>query len=117
MGSHFTEERDRMRVVLGLLKEKGAFFIDSRTTPRSQGYDLARSMGLETATRDVFLDNVQETAAIRKQLELLAATARKRGSAIGICHPHKTTLQVLAVALPELQRQGITFVQASALVR
>ncbi|MDD3295024.1 MAG: divergent polysaccharide deacetylase family protein, partial [Geobacteraceae bacterium] len=33
MGSCYTEDRDRMRSVLGILKENGMFFVDSMTTP------------------------------------------------------------------------------------
>jgi hypothetical protein len=65
----------------------------------------------------VFLDNAQDVAAIRAQIRLLAQVASKRGSAIGICHPHKATIQALAAELPILNRQGITFVYASKLAR
>jgi polysaccharide deacetylase 2 family uncharacterized protein YibQ len=117
MGSRFTEERDKMETVLGFLKEKGLFFIDSKTSPRSVGNPLAREMAIENAGRNVFLDNVQDVEAIREQLEQLAAIARRKGAAIGICHPHKATIQALAAAMPELQRSGITFVSAAVLVR
>jgi uncharacterized protein len=117
MGSRFTEERDKMETVLGFLKGKGLFFIDSKTTPRSVGSTLAREMGIENASRNVFLDNVQDVEAIRGQLEQLAALARRKGAAIGICHPHKATIQALAEAMPELQKSGITFVYAADLVR
>jgi polysaccharide deacetylase 2 family uncharacterized protein YibQ len=117
MGSRFTEERDKMETVLGYLKGKGLFFIDSKTTPRSVGNSLAREMGIENASRNVFLDNVQDAEAIREQLEQLAAMARRKGAAIGICHPHKATIQALAAAMPELQKSGITFVYAADLVR
>ena len=117
MGSRFTEDRQKMGVVLSVLKEKGLFFVDSRTSPRSVGYSLARDMGMQAGTRDVFLDNVQEEKAIRGQLEQLAAIARKRGSAIGICHPHGATILTLASALPQLREQGIRFVPVSELVR
>ena len=117
MGSRFTEDRGKMETVLGFLKGKGLFFIDSRTTPRSVGNSLARGMGLETASRNVFIDNVQDVGAIREQLEQLAAMARRKGGAIGICHPHKATIQALVTAMPELQRSGITFVYAADLVR
>ena len=117
MGSRFTEDRAKMGTVLGFLKGKGLFFIDSRTTPRSVGNSLAREMGLETASRNVFIDNVQEVGAIEEQLEQLAAMARHKGGAIGICHPHKTTIQALSATMPELQRSGITFVYAADLVR
>ena len=117
MGSRFTEDRPKMGTVLKVLKGKGLFFIDSKTTPRSVGDRLAQEMGIPAASRNVFLDNVQEVGAIRVQLNQLAGMARKNGSAIGICHPHKTTLEALATALPALKGEGITFVYASVLVR
>lgn len=117
MGSRYTEERNKMVPVLGFLKERGLFFIDSKTTPRSVGSSLAREMGVETASRNVFLDNVQDVEAIRAQLEQLAGLARRKGAAIGICHPHKATIQALAETLPELKKEGITFVYAADLVR
>lgn len=117
MGSRFTEEREKMGAVLGFLKEKGLFFIDSKTTPRSVGSSLAREMGIETASRNVFLDNTQDVEAIRSQLEQLGAMARRKGAAIGICHPHKTTIQALAETMPRMKEEGITFVYAADLVR
>jgi len=117
MGSRFTEERGKMGIVLGFLKGKGLFFIDSKTTPLSVGNTLAREMGIENAGRNVFLDNVQDVEAIREQLEQLAEMARRKGGAIGICHPHKATIQALTAAMPELRKSGITFVYAADLVR
>jgi len=117
MGSRFTEDRAKMRTVLNVLKEKGMFFIDSKTTPASVGDTLAREMGIHTAARNVFLDNDQDVAAIQAQIEKLAGLARKTGSAIGICHPHKSTITALAMALPALKSEGITFVPASELTR
>lgn len=117
MGSRFTEDREKMRTVLAILKGKGMFFIDSKTSPVSVGDKLSREMGIPVASRNVFLDNEQDVAAIKAQIEKLAVMARKSGSAIGICHPHKATLQALAAALPVLKAEGINFVHASALVR
>ena len=117
MGSRFTEDRAKMQTVLGFLKGRGLFFIDSKTTPHSVGYSLAREMGLETASRNVFIDNVQDVEAIKAQLEQLAGMARRKGVAIGICHPHNATILALTAAMPELQRSGINFVYVADLVR
>ncbi|WP_298270522.1 divergent polysaccharide deacetylase family protein [Geobacter sp.] len=117
MGSGFTENREKMTVVLGVLKERGLFFVDSKTSPASVGYDVARSLGVRTAARNVFLDNIQERGYIAKQLAQAAAIARKRGSAIAICHPHPATIQTLVAELPRLRDEGITFVPVSQLVR
>jgi len=117
MGSRYTEDRDRMRSVLGILKENGMFFVDSMTTPKSAGVPVARELGLRSAVRSApFLDNTQDVAAIKAQLETLARIAVKRGSAIGICHPHPATIRALAEALPALKSRGIRFVHASRLV-
>lgn len=116
MGSRFTENEGKMRVVLAVLKGRDMFFVDSKTSSASVGERLAGAMGMKRGSRQVFLDNIQDFAAIKSQLEQLAAMARKRGRAIGICHPHPATIRTLAAVLPVLQGEGITFVKASELV-
>ena len=44
-------------------------------------------------------------------------TAKRHGRAVAIGHPYRETLSVLEMALPELEREGITLVPASELVR
>lgn len=118
MGSRFTEDRDSMRRVLGMLKGNGMFFVDSMTTPKSVGLSVARELGLRATARSApFLDNSQDVAAIKVQLETLARLAVKRGSAIGICHPHRATIRALTEELPLLKSRGIRFVHVSTLVK
>lgn len=95
MGSSFTENRDKMLVVLRELKKRNLFYIDSRTTSNTVGFKLAKNLGLPAAKRSVFLDNDLAPKAIRIQLERLLSMARHSGFAIGIGHPHKETLEVL----------------------
>jgi uncharacterized protein len=115
MGSRFTQDADKMEAVLKVLKAKGMFFVDSKTSPASVGAQVARQLGVKSASRQVFLDNVQSEAAIGKQLEQVAAVARKKGTAIAICHPHPATIRALKAMLPELEKSGITFVHVSKL--
>jgi uncharacterized protein len=117
MGSRFTQNAEKMEVVLKVLKGKGVFFVDSKTSATSVGYKTARGMGMKCASRQVFLDNVQDEGAVGKQLEQAAAVARKKGEAIAIGHPHPATIRALKKMMPELQKSGITFVSASALTR
>jgi polysaccharide deacetylase 2 family uncharacterized protein YibQ len=117
MGSRFTEDRTKMRTVLKVLKEKKLYFVDSKTSPASIGDVLAREMGIHTAARTVFLDNEENVDAIRAQIAKLAGIARKTGGAIGICHPHKATIQALSLSLPALKAEGISFVPASELTK
>lgn len=116
MGSRFTANREKMADVLGVLKASELFFVDSMTTPRSVAGAVAREMGIKTARRQVFLDNVQDVGAIRQQLLQLAAVSRRHGGAIGICHPHPATIKALRLTLPEMAKSGITFVSAGDMV-
>jgi polysaccharide deacetylase 2 family uncharacterized protein YibQ len=116
MGSRFTEDSAKMLPVMQVLKQKRLYFLDSKTTPLSVGYSLAHELGMKSGFRNVFLDNVQEVGAIRTQLQQAAQIARKRGYAIAICHPHKTTIEALTRILPELKAEGITFVKLSQVV-
>ncbi len=117
MGSRFTEHEEKMLPVVTILKEKQLFFIDSRTTPKSVGYSLALKMGVAAGSRNIFLDNEQDVAAIKIQLAEAAKMAKRRAGVIAICHPHPETIKALQEMMPEMQKSGITFVAASRIVR
>ncbi len=115
MGSSFTENREKMLVVLKELKKRGLYFIDSRTTKHTVGLDLARDIGLPAARRRVFLDNNLEPKALKIQMERLLSMARHRGVAIGICHPYKETYQLLKRYRSKIEKE-YQLVPASELV-
>lgn len=117
MGSRFTEDEPRMRVVISALKDRGLLWLDSRTTARSAGGDLARQMGVPYAERNIFLDNEETLPAIQAQLAEVEKTARKHGYAIAIGHPHDATIEALSRWLPSLERKGLVLVPLSAIVR
>jgi len=117
MGSLFTEDSEKMLPVMRILKDRSLYFLDSRTTPLSVGYSLAQEVGVKSASRHVFLDNVREVEAIRLQLQKSAQIARKQGYAIAIGHPHQVTIEALFQSLPGLKAEGITFVKLSRVVK
>jgi hypothetical protein len=90
-------------------------FLDSRTIGGSVAGSLAQEMGVAHATRDVFLDNRRDVAAIRAQLEEAERIARKTGSAVAIGHPYDETIQALSAWLPTLAEKKIALVPISAL--
>ncbi len=116
MGSRFTEDARALLPVMESVKEKGLFFIDSRTTGRSLVPDVAQRVGVPTMSRDVFLDNVAEVEAISREIRRLEGQARRKGMAIGICHPYPETLEALRRELPELTERGVTVVPVSVLL-
>jgi polysaccharide deacetylase 2 family uncharacterized protein YibQ len=116
MGSRATADRRVMTNVLGALP-KGMYFIDSKTTGNSIAGSLARTMRVKTASRNVFLDDVQDVGSIRRQLAELADTASTRGVSVGIGHMYPSTIQVLTEDAPKLRAEGFRFVRASSVVR
>lgn len=78
MGSLATADRPMMEDVVEVLKARGLYFLDSRTTVKTVAYEVARSRGLPTAFRSVFLDDRDEEDAIIAQFDLLVARAEKR---------------------------------------
>jgi len=116
-GSLSTSDATLMNELMPLLRERNLFFVDSRTTAATVAETAAHSAGVPATSRNVFLDDDQSPAAIRKQFELAIRDAREKGSALAIGHPHPDTLQVLAEVLPEVQSQGVTLVFASDLVK
>jgi len=118
MGSLFTLREDLLEVVFGELRRRGLYFIDSRTVSSSAAYTVARRLGVRSARRSVFLDNVEDEEAITDRLEELFETAARAHSAIGIGHHRETTLLVLAAEIPRLLRQhpDVELVYASHMV-
>jgi len=116
MGSSFTESREKISLVLRELKRRGLFFIDSRTTKRTVGFELAKEIGLPAARRTVFLDDNPNPEAICNQIECLLRVARQSGFAIGIGHPYSQTVEILTEHEDRLRRE-VDIVPVSELVR
>lgn len=117
MGSRYTEDVPRMRRLLAEARSRGLLFLDSMTSGDSVGVRMARELGVPHARRDVFLDNELSAPEIRRRLAQLEATARRRGYAVGIGHPHDATIEVLATWLEDVRRRGFALAPISAVVR
>ncbi|MGH9678408.1 MAG: divergent polysaccharide deacetylase family protein [Candidatus Acidiferrales bacterium] len=116
-GSLGTADLKLMDELMPLLHRDQLFFVDSRTTTATVAESAAHAAGVPATRRNVFLDDDESAAAIRKQFILAIHDAKEKGSALAIGHPHPETLQVLSEMLPEAQREGITLVYASELAR
>ncbi len=102
MGSALTQEVEPMTWLMSALKDRGLFFIDSRTTPRTVALVVAQRQAISAASRDVFLDNERSLEYIDRAFSQLLHIARTRGTAIGIAHPHPETLAYLDSHLHQL---------------
>jgi len=116
MGSSFTENREKMSLFLRELKRRNLFFIDSRTTKGTVGFEQAKKMGVRAAQRTVFLDNNIDPEVICQQMERLLRFARQAGVAIGIGHPYGETVEMLSKYQDRLRRE-VDIVPVSEIVR
>jgi polysaccharide deacetylase 2 family uncharacterized protein YibQ len=115
-GSLATQNARVMGDIADVLAQDGRFFIDSRTSNRSVGESVARGRGVPSASRSVFLDNVDNEAAVETQLLEAEREARATGSAIAIGHPRPATLAAVRALGPRFIAEGVEFTLASALV-
>ncbi|MDR7602648.1 MAG: divergent polysaccharide deacetylase family protein, partial [Armatimonadota bacterium] len=117
MGSRGTSDPRVVRAVMRVVQERGLFFVDSRTSPRSVAERVAEELKVPIAVRSVFLDNDPDPEAIRQQVRRAVAIARRRGSTLAIGHinrPH--TAEVLQEMVPEMEGEGVEIVPVRALL-
>jgi polysaccharide deacetylase 2 family uncharacterized protein YibQ len=116
MGSRLTTDPALMRTVLLALRERGVFYLDSRTIAGSVGLTLAKQLGVPALGRNVFLDNQMTPAAVRHQLGVAEAYAARHGAVVAIGHPHPVTVAVLEQWVKDVARRGFTLVPITALL-
>jgi uncharacterized protein len=116
-GSQATSNGALMDELMPVLRDAGVFYVDSRTSAGTVAYDTAKRDGVKTAFRNVpFLDDVQNKAAVKRQLQIAIRGAKEKGEAIAIGHPHAVTLDALREMLPEAKKQGVRLVLVSDVV-
>ncbi len=103
MGSRFMEDGHKVALLMEALSRRGMIFLDSLTTPHSQGKREATRRGLRFYKRDVFLDNDGTVGGFLNQWGKLLHLASRKGWAIGICHPHPSSLKGLSMALVDFR--------------
>ena len=117
MGSRYTQDEAAMAILMGELKARNMFFLDSRTTPHTKAESIAIKRKVKTVSRDIFLDNNRSKTAIRDQFFLLEKLAAQKGTAVAIGHPYEETFSVLEDWIPDAVMRGYTLVQISTAVK
>lgn len=115
MGSRFTQDPGLMSVVIKVLKRRGLYFLDSRTTYLTMARATAQSMHLPALRRDVFLDDIRDPTAVGASLDKLVQKALQKGCALAIGHPFPETALGISRWLKTSVRSKVRFVFASDL--
>ena len=116
MGSRATTDPMVMETVLDLINKKELFFIDSRTSLETIALKLAREMGIPSARRDVFLDNIPTPSAIDARTDELLDLAEKKGWAIGIGHANVETAKALERMAEKASQRNIQWISLESLI-
>ena len=116
-GSKATSDSKTMTVLASVLKDRGKYFIDSRTSSLTIGEKTMISFGVPTLRRNIFLDNNNDIDKIEEQMNKLANSAKKNGVAVGLGHARKNTLSVIEKVVPDLLDKGFVFQFASQVVK
>lgn len=117
MGSRLTEQARPMLTLMAEMRQRELLFLDSRTTARSLGANMAMASGVPSLERDIFLDHAQGPDHLLSQLFELERTAQTNGVAIAIAHPHPLTLDVLEIWSRGVENKGLTLAPLTALLR
>lgn len=119
MGSKATADERVMRIVLAVCKERGLFFLDSRTTFKTVVPKIAAELKVPLLSNHVFLDDVYSVAHISKQIGLLRKHLEQHEDCVAIGHvgpPGKKTAAVLQQSSSSL-RENAVIVKLSELIR
>ncbi len=116
MGSAGTADERLMEIIMGFIKNKNIYFVDSMTSLSSLGETVARHHQVKFNKRDVFIDNLEDIDSKKKALRQLIKIALKKGEAIGIGHVRNGTAEAIMEMLPEFEKAGIELVTVSELL-
>ncbi|TVX92618.1 divergent polysaccharide deacetylase family protein [Paenibacillus agilis] len=119
MGSKVTADKRIMRVVLKVCKEKGLYFLDSRTNFRSIVGEVGQEVGVKVLNNHLFFDQQYTLAHINKQWAKLIEMSNTQPITIAIGHVGvfgPKTASVLRSSIPNVT-QKVRFVRVSDLVK
>ncbi|WP_068619598.1 divergent polysaccharide deacetylase family protein [Paenibacillus tuaregi] len=119
MGSKATADERIMSIVLDVCKERGLFFVDSKTNYRSVVGKLCAQRGLPQVNNHIFLDDVASIQHISKQIMKVAEWLKEHDHCVTIGHvggKGKKTAAVLKQSIDTLKQEA-DFVGVSELAR
>ena len=114
MGARFSADAAAMEPFMAELGRRGLAYVDDGSSARSLAPDLALKDGVPFVAGDTAIDAVQDRGAILKKLDALEATARAKGSAVGIGSAFDLTVDTVSSWIAEAKKRGIEIVPISA---
>lgn len=119
MGSKITGDERVMGVILSVCKERGLFFVDSKTNYHSIAGKMAYQMGLPRVENHIFLDDTHTASHVLKQMGLVKELAKDQRYCITIGHVGvfgKETAAGIRSGIEQM-KDSVDFIGISDLVR
>ena len=117
MGSLATTDKEIMSYVMEVLRKKGKFFLDSRTSAVSVAYQTAQKAHILAFRNDLFLDSPDmTTATMESKIERVKQISQNRNYVIAITHCHSLDkLKYLQDFISRIQKEGFILKRLSDL--
>lgn len=121
MGSLGSGDLRVMESIIKTVNERGLYFVDSKTNPKSKCTEAAKNIGCTIGVNRVFLEQGDKTVkGVKSQLKKAAEISVRKGSCIAIGHVGGqggvNTIKAINQFLPELDKMNVELVYASELV-
>jgi polysaccharide deacetylase 2 family uncharacterized protein YibQ len=114
LGARFTADEAALAPVLRETRERGLFYVDDATSPRSIADAIAARADLPFARADVVLDADAAPDSVDAALSRLEALARKNSIAVGWATGLPSSIERIARFARSLEDRGIALVPVSA---
>jgi polysaccharide deacetylase 2 family uncharacterized protein YibQ len=114
LGGRFTADEAALSPVLRETKERGLFYIDDATSPRSTAATIASRTDVPFARADIVIDAENTPDAVDAALTRLEALAKKNGFALGSATGLPVSVERIARFARTLEERGIALVPVSA---
>lgn len=116
MGSLAMQHKNVLIPIMDILKEKGLFFVDSRTTPKTVGYELAQEMDIPAYIIDSFLDTGTFPDRVTAKTNRLLELAKSQNKIVVISHCTPKSLEELKQILRNIEDKDFKLVPISDIV-
>ena len=116
LGTKFMLHSETFLPVLKTIKQRGLIYVDSRSTSRSLGPELASSIQLPRAFNNIFIDKEPSNQKIKSKLDELEKIALKKRFAVGIAQPFPLTIEILSQWAEKLKAKQISLAPITAVV-
>ena len=116
LGTKFMLHSETFLPILKTIKQRGLIYVDSRSTSRSLGPELASSIQLPRAFNNIFIDKEPSNQKIKGKLDELEKIALKKRFAVGIAQPFPLTIEILSQWAEKLKTKQISLAPITAVV-